>query len=51
VVLLKSIEAATAVEFNLQVISAIDDAILQATVRRVVMESNLAGIDEFGPLW
>jgi hypothetical protein len=49
--LLKAIEAATAALYERTHLSAVADATLQATMRRVVLESNLAGIDEFGPLW
>jgi len=50
VALLKAIEAATAEVFEKEVL-AHKEVALQTQMRAVVLESNMAGIEEFGELW
>ena len=50
VALLKAIEAATAEVFEKEVLAHKEGA-LQTQMRAVVLESNMAGIEEFGELW
>ena len=49
--LLKAIEAATARVFEADVLDKIDDPAWRLQVRRVVLESNLGGLEEFGDEW
>lgn len=49
--LLKAIEAATARAFEADVLEKIEDAEWRQQVRRVVLESNLGGLEEFGEKW
>jgi len=49
--LLKSLEAATAIEYESTIMSALTDDPILPTLRAVVLESNMAGIEEFSPLW
>ena len=52
VALLKGIEAATAAEFKARLVELSDgDAAVQEAMVAVVLESNMAGLEEFGPLW
>ena len=51
IALLKAIEAATAAVYEREVLSLEPDARKRSQVRAVVLESNLAGLDEFGPEW
>ena len=49
--LLKAIEAATAAQFESDVLGKIEDGEWRQQVRRVVLESNLGGLEEFGDKW
>lgn len=49
--LLKAIEAATAHAFEADVLGKIEDEEWRQQVRRVVLESNLGGLEEFGEKW
>ena len=51
VTLLKAIEAATARVFEAVVLNRIEDEKWRQQVRRVVLESNLGGLEEFGEKW
>ena len=51
VALLKAIEAATARAFESDVLDKIDDAEWRQQVRRVVLESNMGGLEEFSEKW
>ena len=46
--LLKAIEAATARAFEADVLGEIEDKEWRQQVRRVVLESNMGGLEEFG---
>jgi len=49
--LLKAIEAATARAFETDVLGQIEDEEWRQQVRRVVLESNMGGLEEFGEKW
>ena len=49
--LLKAIEAATARAFETDVLGDIEDMEWRQQVRRVVLESNMGGLEEFGEKW
>eukprot|EP00929_Paragymnodinium_shiwhaense_P004664 TRINITY_DN10577_c0_g1_i1.p1 TRINITY_DN10577_c0_g1~~TRINITY_DN10577_c0_g1_i1.p1 ORF type:complete len:572 (-),score=153.64 TRINITY_DN10577_c0_g1_i1:210-1925(-) len=49
--LLKAVEAATARLFETDVLDKIDDQEWRQQVRRVVLESNMGGLEEFGEKW
>ena len=49
--LLKAIESATARAFESDVLDKIDDTEWRQQVRRVVLESNLGGLEEFSEKW
>jgi hypothetical protein len=49
--LLKAIETATAQVYESEHLNQVGDESLQVMMRRVVLESNMAGIEEFGELW
>jgi len=51
VALLKAIEGGTALAFEVEHLNAIEDESLKNNVRAVVLESNMAGIEEFGETW
>lgn len=51
VALLKAIEEATAAEFEASVLSEEKCEIMRAQMRRVCLESNMAGLEEFGTDW
>lgn len=49
--LLKAIEARTARLYEEEHLSKVEDAALRTSMRAVVLESNMAGLEEFGELW
>lgn len=49
--LLKAIEDASAAAFEAETIDMVPDAALRKQIRAVVLESNMAGIEEFGETW
>jgi hypothetical protein len=49
--LLKAIEAATATVYETEHLAKVEDPALRARMQAVVLESNLAGLEEFGDVW